>query len=143
MYNLFNLKKIILAPRMIWCNKFIELFLGDYVFTALQTERRFSLDDPWNFCILIKINKFAYGRIWSLHRKVGISSEFFLVCTCRFNCMYIIYKSRNQFMVSSILPKNERNSLSWASSILRIVSSVCFFELNWRHHNLLSRLSDL
>ena len=35
-------------------------------------------------------------------------------------------KSRKQFMVLSILPKNERNSLSWASSLLRIVSSVRF-----------------
>jgi hypothetical protein len=31
-------------------------------------------------------------------------------------------------MVSSILPKNEQNSLSWASSLLRIVS---FFEIIW------------
>ena len=31
-------------------------------------------------------------------------------------------KSQKQFMVSSILPKKERNSLSWASSLLRISS---------------------
>ena len=37
-----------------------------------------------------------------------------------------VSESRKQFMVSSILPKNERNSLSWASSLLRIVSFVRF-----------------
>ena len=40
-------------------------------------------------------------------------------------------------MVSSILPKNEGNSLSWASSVL---SEFCSY---WGKHNLLSRLSDL
>jgi hypothetical protein len=35
-----------------------------------------------------------------------------------------VSKSRKQFMVTSILPKNERKSLSWASSLL---SFVCFF----------------
>ena len=33
----------------------------------------------------------------------------------------MVSKSRKQFMVSSILPKNEQNSLSWASSLLRRV----------------------
>ena len=37
-----------------------------------------------------------------------------------------VSKSWKQFMVSSILPKCERNSLSWASFLLRIVSFVCF-----------------
>ena len=56
-----------------------------------------------------------------------------------------VSKSRKQFMVSSILPKNERNSLSWASFLLRISTSWVsfFFWKNWGHHNLLSRLSEL
>ena len=33
-----------------------------------------------------------------------------------------VSKSRNQFIVSWILPKNKRNSLSWAKKMLRIVS---------------------
>ena len=44
-------------------------------------------------------------------------------------------QSLKQFMVSSILQKNERNLLSWASSLL--------FSKNWGHHKLLSRFTDL
>ena len=40
-----------------------------------------------------------------------------------------VSKSRKQIMVSSILPKNERNSLSWVSSLLRIEGFVLVF---WR-----------
>ena len=43
-----------------------------------------------------------------------------------FNLWLKVSKSQRQFMASSILPKNERNSLSWASSLLRIVSFVRF-----------------
>ena len=48
-----------------------------------------------------------------------------------------VSKSRKQFMVSSILPQNEQNSLSWASSLLRKLesefSSVFLEELrNWQ-----------
>ena len=39
-----------------------------------------------------------------------------------------VSKSRKLIVVSSILPKNERNSLSWATSVLRIVSLVRFLE---------------
>ena len=48
-----------------------------------------------------------------------------------------VSKSRKQFMVSSILPKNERwdNFMYWKKTFV--------FGENWRHHNLLSRLSDL
>ena len=53
-----------------------------------------------------------------------------------------VSKSRKQFMASSILPTNKQNSLSWVSSLIRIVSFVRFLE-ELRHHNLLSRLSDL
>jgi hypothetical protein len=37
-----------------------------------------------------------------------------------------VKKSQKQFMISSILPKNERNSLSWVKKMLRIVSFVRF-----------------
>ena len=37
-----------------------------------------------------------------------------------------VSKSRKHFMISQILPKNKPNSLSWASSLFRIVSFVCF-----------------
>ena len=40
-----------------------------------------------------------------------------------------VSKSREQFMVSSIFPKNEQNSLSRACYLLRIVSFIRFF---WR-----------
>ena len=33
----------------------------------------------------------------------------------KFEALLKVSKSREQFMVPSILPKNERNSLSWAS----------------------------
>ena len=39
-----------------------------------------------------------------------------------------VSKSRKQIMASWILPKNEQNSLSWASPVLRIVSFVHFLE---------------
>ena len=39
-----------------------------------------------------------------------------------------VSNSEKQFMVSSILPKNERNTLSWVFSLRRIVSFVCFLE---------------
>ena len=44
-----------------------------------------------------------------------------------------ISKYRKQFIVSSILPKKEQNSLSWASFLLRIVQwfSFLFWE-NWK-----------
>ena len=53
---------------------------------------------------------------------------------------------RRQFMISSILPKNERkNEKNWANSIM--IPQVQFFLFaiweNWRHHNLLSRFTDL
>ena len=44
-------------------------------------------------------------------------------------------------MVSWILPKKEQNSLSWASSLLSIVSFV--FWANPGDHRLLSRFTDL
>ena len=40
-----------------------------------------------------------------------------------------VSKSRKQIIVSSILPKNNQNSLSWTCSLPRIVSFVRFF---WR-----------
>ena len=55
-----------------------------------------------------------------------------------------VSKSWKQFMVSSILPKNEQNSL--ILSILFTQDSefhFFFFLKNWGHHHLLSRLSDL
>jgi hypothetical protein len=55
-----------------------------------------------------------------------------------------VSKSRKQFMVSSILPKNKRNSLSWALSLLSNDSEFrLFFWENWENHDLLLRLSDL
>ena len=39
-----------------------------------------------------------------------------------------IWQSRKRIMVFSILPKNERNSLSWVKKMLRIMSFVCFLE---------------
>ena len=39
-----------------------------------------------------------------------------------------VSKSQKQIMLSWILPKNERNSLSWTPSVLRIVSFVRFLE---------------
>jgi hypothetical protein len=62
-------------------NHLLKLFLGsafNVLLIGLNTQT-WSL----NSYNLIKIDKFTYGRIWSLHRKVGISSKFFLVCTCR------------------------------------------------------------
>ena len=47
-------------------------------------------------------------------------------------------KSRKQIMASSILPKNEQNSLSWAPSVIRMVSFVCFWE-NRGHHSICFR----
>ena len=47
--------------------------------------------------------------------------------TSFFPCLKVS-KSRKQIMVPWILPKNERNSLSWTPSVLRIVSSVHFLE---------------
>ena len=49
---------------------------------------------------------------------------YFCAQTC-FSKAVKVSKSRKQFMVSSILPKNEQNSLSWAFSLLR---------KNWGHH---------
>ena len=41
-------------------------------------------------------------------------------------------------MVSSIIPKNKRSSLSWASSLLRIVTFIILWE-NWWDHIMLLR----
>ena len=51
------------------------------------------------------------------------------VCICGIK----VSKSGKQFIVSSILPKNEQNSLSWVEKMLRIVSFVRFLgESGWR-----------
>ena len=56
-------------------------------------------------------------------------------------CAYLkVSKSRKQFMVFSILPKNERNSLSWASFLLRIVIFAHFF---WRIQETINCFRDL
>ena len=53
-----------------------------------------------------------------------------------------VSKSQKQIMASWILPKNERNSLSWTPSVLRIVSSVRFLEES-RTPYFFSRFTDL
>ena len=79
---------------------------------------------PWQFLLWLCINFISNFMI--LHEK---------------NDWWIkVSKSRKQFIVSWILPKNERNSLSW-TSLLRIVSFICFlgesrrpwiaFEIYW------------
>ena len=70
---------------------------------------------------------------WADEQLWGISGYFLHVVK--------VSKFQKQFMVSSILQKNEQNSLSWASSLLRIVSFVHFlgesrrpeiaFEIYW------------
>ena len=52
-----------------------------------------------------------------------------------------VSKSRKQFMVSSILSKNERNSLSWASFLLKIVSFVRFLNFG-RIEKIMTRFQD-
>ena len=60
--------------------------------------------------------------------------------------MLKVSKSRMQFMVSSILPKNERNSLSWAFSLYEIWSGYWVSFVLWKnleHQKLLSRFTEL
>ena len=51
-----------------------------------------------------------------------------------------VSKSRKQIMVSSILPKNERNLLSWVEKMLKILSIVCFL---WRIEDTINCFRDL
>ena len=39
-----------------------------------------------------------------------------------------VSKYQKQFLMSKLLPKNERNSLSWVKKMVKIVRSVCFLE---------------
>ena len=71
--------------------------------------------------------------------EFGIRETVWLAAKIPFNILNFINLERNLF----ILPKNERNSLSWASSLPGIVSFVSFFERIVETHNLLSRLCDL
>ena len=76
----------------------------------------------------------------SIKRTVLLNTASFLPCK-HWNHLKVS-KSRKQIMASWILSKNKRNSLSWAPSVLRIVSFVRFLEES-RTLYLFLRFTDL
>ena len=94
-------------------------------FTALSNQNMtcFGTPSPQFLWCLPRTN---WAVFWTLFRIRG----WYLVFIRNFYQLFLlkVSKSQKQFMMSSILPKNERNSLSWVEKMLRIVSFVRFLE---------------
>ena len=78
----------------------------------------------WKYQPLLSMNfsSFTEWQFYIIWKNLHQNSTFQL------NSMLKVSKSGKQILASWILPKNERNSLSWPLSVLRIVSFVHFLE---------------
>ena len=99
----------------IYCNKYAiqgAFLLSQQFFKGFSNKIK-------NCATSKKLQCHLFNETWHLHSNSDLLLDRFFFLKIK------VSKSRKQFMTSSILPKNERNSLSLASSISNQDSKFC------------------
>ena len=115
----FSQKSFIQGPRVSlnqefqqYVAMFVYMYSGNFILS--NTMRPNFL---WSNFRIFHFLSIWGGILWVIIRS---KLEFFFITG------EIVRTSQKKIMMSSILPKNERNSLSWVKKILRIVSFIRF-----------------
>ena len=110
-----------------------EVYDGFIGQTILKLWRQESW--PFRAAHITSIRSWTFRLLCSatFSMKLGIWMVIQTFCLTEIVLKIKVSKARKQFMAASILPKNQENSLSWASSILRIkVLVVVVVVVYWR-----------